>query len=103
VACSSSPSTPPEDAGGTDGGVVDASAPRDATPDASTPDASTTPDAGPPATPVAHERELRSVWLTSVYNLDWPSRSGLSADAQRAELDALFDLLAGAGFNAVFL
>jgi uncharacterized lipoprotein YddW (UPF0748 family) len=60
-------------------------------------------DSGPPGVEVAHERELRAVWLTTVYNLDWPSRSGLSADAQRAELDALFDLLRGAGFNAVFL
>jgi uncharacterized lipoprotein YddW (UPF0748 family) len=100
-ACSSSGATP------------DAATPLDAhrlPPDA-TRDATEPPedafvpaeDAGPPGVEVAHTRELRAVWLTTVYNLDWPSSGGLSADAQRAELDALFDLLRGAGFNAVFL
>lgn len=80
--------------------------PRDATLDAPEPSEDAfvpAEDAGPPGVEVAHTRELRAVWLTTVYNLDWPSRSGLSADAQRAELDALFDLLRGVGFNAVFL
>ncbi len=32
------------------------------------------------------EREMRGMWLASVANRDWPSRKGLSADQQRAEL-----------------
>ncbi|MEZ4252794.1 MAG: family 10 glycosylhydrolase [Polyangiales bacterium] len=89
---------------------LDAAMPEDATPEDATPArADATPedaapeDAGPTGVEATHERELRAVWLTTVYNLDWPSRSGLSADAQRAELDTLFDLFAQSGFNAVFL
>jgi len=52
---------------------------------------------------VSHDREVRGVWIATVYNINWPSRSGLSADAQRAELDALLDVAADAGMNSVFM
>ncbi|MBX3250864.1 MAG: family 10 glycosylhydrolase [Myxococcales bacterium] len=72
--------------------------------DAGTDDADVPPtDGGPELTAVSHRRELRGVWLTTVYNLDWPSRSSLSASAQREELEAILDLLVATGFNAVFL
>ncbi|MEZ4340006.1 MAG: family 10 glycosylhydrolase [Sandaracinaceae bacterium] len=69
------------------------------------PDAMVRPDAGPDVetVDVSHAREVRGVWIASVYNINWPSRSGLSGDAQRAELDHLLDVAAGAGMNAVFL
>ncbi|MGW3949819.1 glycoside hydrolase family 10 protein [Streptomyces sp. NPDC004752] len=35
--------------------------------------------------------ELRGVWLATVDNLDWPSKPGLTAAAQRAELIAHLD------------
>jgi uncharacterized lipoprotein YddW (UPF0748 family) len=49
---------------------------------------------------VAHPRELRGVWLTTVWNIDYPKTTG--ADAQRAELVEVLDVLAEARFNAVF-
>lgn len=53
----------------------------------------------PPALP----REFRGVWVASVYNLDWPSRAGLSAAAQRSELTGILDAAVEAGLNAVIL
>lgn len=46
--------------------------------------------------------ELRGVWISTVLNLDWPSKPGLSSELQREELRSLFDSLAIAGINAVF-
>jgi len=54
-------------------------------------------DAAPP--PVT--REFRGVWIATVANLDWPSKPGLSTDAQQAELRALLDRAAELNFNAV--
>lgn len=59
-------------------------------------------DAGMPAF-AGHPREFRGAWVATVFNIDWPSRTGLSAAAQRAEMDALLDAAAGAGLNAVML
>jgi uncharacterized lipoprotein YddW (UPF0748 family) len=49
----------------------------------------------------AVRRELRGVWIAAVANIDWPSRPGLPADQQRAELLTILDRAAGAGMNAV--
>ncbi|MEO7712206.1 MAG: family 10 glycosylhydrolase [Gemmatimonadaceae bacterium] len=46
-------------------------------------------------------REMRGVWIATVANIDWPSRTSLSADQQRAELVDLLDRAAAGGFNAV--
>ncbi len=61
-------------------------------------------DAGPPRTllEVAHAREMRGVWLSSVSNLDFPSRSGLSETAAHAELEAIVAQVERAGLNAIF-
>ncbi|MBS1714885.1 MAG: family 10 glycosylhydrolase [Armatimonadetes bacterium] len=48
-------------------------------------------------------REFRGAWVATVANIDWPSRPGLGADAQKSELDALLHELAGLKFNAVVL
>ncbi|MFD3501130.1 glycoside hydrolase family 10 protein [Streptomyces sp. NPDC058678] len=45
--------------------------------------------------------EMRGVWLATVTNRDWPSRPGLSAADQRAELVAHLDRAAESGLNAV--
>ncbi|HEY0133175.1 MAG TPA: family 10 glycosylhydrolase [Nannocystis sp.] len=52
---------------------------------------------------VSHPRELRAAWVASVGNINFPSKQGLSAEAQQAELSAMFDGIAQAGLNTVIL
>jgi len=47
--------------------------------------------------------EFRGLWAASVVNIDWPSRAGLSASAQQAELRSLLDLARKRNLNAVLL
>lgn len=52
------------------------------------------------------KREVRAVWLSTIYGLDWPSRpvtGGWSAEAQKLELTRMLDKLADAHFNTVFV
>ena len=56
------------------------------------------PDAPPPA-----PREFRAAWVSTVANIDWPSRPGLPAESQRAELTALLDRAAALHMNAIIL
>lgn len=51
----------------------------------------------------APSREFRGAWVATVYNLDWPSKAGLSAAQQQAELRAFFDLAAELKLNAILL
>lgn len=51
---------------------------------------------------VGHERELRGIWLTTVWNIDFPTSSSLSAQAQQDQLIEILDILHDTGFNAVF-
>ncbi|MEV5555643.1 family 10 glycosylhydrolase [Nonomuraea wenchangensis] len=51
-----------------------------------------------PATP---KRQLRAMWISSVANIDWPSRTGLTASAQQAEFRAWLDLAVAKRMNAV--
>lgn len=46
-------------------------------------------------------REFRGVWIATVANLDWPSRTTLTAAEQRGELVSLLDRAATLGANAV--
>jgi uncharacterized lipoprotein YddW (UPF0748 family) len=48
-------------------------------------------------------REMRGLWIATVANIDWPSRSGLTADQQRAELSDILNRAADLGINAVVL
>lgn len=48
------------------------------------------------------KRELRGVWIATVANIDWPSRSGLPIAQQQAELIEILDNHQRAGINAVF-
>ncbi|MER6538748.1 family 10 glycosylhydrolase [Streptomyces sp900105755] len=45
--------------------------------------------------------EMRGMWLATVSNRDWPSRTGLSASAQRKELTTLLDKAVDHRLNAV--
>ncbi|WP_307619670.1 glycoside hydrolase family 10 protein [Streptomyces sp. V3I7] len=47
--------------------------------------------------------EMRGLWIATVGNRDWPSRAGLSADAQRKELIAHLDRAVRLRLNTVIL
>ncbi|MFB0834060.1 glycoside hydrolase family 10 protein [Arthrobacter halodurans] len=47
--------------------------------------------------------EFRGLWTASVLNIDWPSRTGLSAAAQQTELRSILNLAVSRNLNAVFL
>lgn len=53
----------------------------------------------PPPVP----REFRAAWVATVAHIDWPSRPGLPAAAQRAEMQALLDRAVAIGLNALVL
>jgi uncharacterized lipoprotein YddW (UPF0748 family) len=46
-------------------------------------------------------REFRGVWVATVANIDWPSRPGLSTEAQQNELLAILDRTRELRMNAV--
>ena len=46
-------------------------------------------------------REFRGAWVASVYNIDWPSRKGLSSSAQQGELRAMLDQMVRLNLNAM--
>jgi len=48
-------------------------------------------------------REFRGVWITTVHNVDWPSRNGLPATEQQAELLRILDRCVDLRLNAVVL
>lgn len=47
--------------------------------------------------------EFRGAWVATVYNLDWPSKAGLGAEQQQAELRNIFDRAKSIGLNAILL
>jgi len=52
---------------------------------------------------VAPKRELRAAWITTVVNIDWPSRKGLVAQQQQAEFVTILDSLKALGMNAIIV
>lgn len=48
-------------------------------------------------------KEFRGAWVSSVYNLDWPSTKGLGVEQQKAEYIKLLDDLQDAGISAVIV
>jgi len=53
----------------------------------------------PPAAP----REFRAAWVSTVANIDWPSRPNLSAAKQQEEVIAILDRAKGMNLNAIVL
>ena len=47
--------------------------------------------------------EFRATWISTVYNLDWPSKKGLSVEDQKQEFISLLDGLQMAGLNSVIV
>lgn len=63
---------------------------------------------GPPTPPTETEqpvpeipREMRGMWIATVANIDWPTRTTLTADQQRAELVDILSRAAATGINTV--
>src|SRR5437868_200510 len=64
------------------------------------------PDTNTPITPTdtiapAITREMRGLWVATVGNIDWPSKQGLTADQQKAELVDILDRAVAAGLNTI--
>jgi uncharacterized lipoprotein YddW (UPF0748 family) len=51
--------------------------------------------------PLHAQPEFRGVWVTTVFNLDWPSKPGLPAAQQKAELRAIMDRAQQLKLNAI--
>ncbi|MFF5212084.1 glycoside hydrolase family 10 protein [Streptosporangium sp. NPDC000396] len=49
------------------------------------------------------KRQMRGVWIATVKNIDWPSRTGLPVARQQAEYLKLLDSAVKRRFNAVFV
>jgi uncharacterized lipoprotein YddW (UPF0748 family) len=66
--------------------------------------ASTTeePTEAPDLVSVSHPRELRGIWLTTAWNIDFPKNSGSGPAAHQQELADALDIIADSGFNTVF-
>lgn len=47
--------------------------------------------------------EMRGVWVSTVVNLDWPSKKGLSVDQQKAEFIRIASAQKALGINALFV
>ena len=67
-------------------------------PDRTVPVRKEVPDAPPPVM-----REFRGAWVAAVSHIDWPSRAGLTAAEQRAELLGILDRLVALRMNAIVL
>jgi len=55
------------------------------------------------AAPSQQSMGMRGVWITSAYNLDFPSRRGMSANELRNEIDTILARVHSLGMNAVFV
>ena len=53
--------------------------------------------------PVQATRELRGMWLTTVFNIDFPSRPGLPEAQVKAEYEKWLDLAVAQRHNAIFV
>ncbi len=47
------------------------------------------------------KREMRAVWVATVYNIDWPTRFGLPVEEQKRELIEMLDRHKKNGMNAI--
>ncbi|HEY7116152.1 MAG TPA: family 10 glycosylhydrolase, partial [Tepidisphaeraceae bacterium] len=56
-----------------------------------------------PPLPPPPPREFRAAWVATVANIDWPSKPGLPAAQQIAEIQTLLDRAADLNLNAIIL
>ena len=57
------------------------------------------PQEAPPPSP----REFRAAWVSTVANIDWPSRPGLPVAQQKAEIETTLDRARAMNLNAIIL
>jgi uncharacterized lipoprotein YddW (UPF0748 family) len=62
-----------------------------------------TPTPAVPPLPAPPPREWRAAWIATVANIDWPSKPGLPAAQQQAEIRSLCDTAQRIGLNALIL
>ncbi|HSJ02332.1 MAG TPA: family 10 glycosylhydrolase [Verrucomicrobium sp.] len=55
------------------------------------------------ACPSSATAEMRGAWVASVHNLNFPSRAGLSAGAQQAEIRRIVELAASCNLNSLMV
>src|SRR3712207_4835356 len=51
----------------------------------------------------AADREFRGAWVATVHNIDWPSKPGLPASTQQAQLVAILERARELKLNAILL
>lgn len=71
-----------------------------------TPESSTDPDPKPVVDITDQKREMRSAWIATVFNIDWPETKGTdeaTVAAQKAQLRAYLDAAKKANLNTVYL
>jgi uncharacterized lipoprotein YddW (UPF0748 family) len=90
AACTTTPLTPSPDSG--------PMAPAAPGAGSGQPPASLTGPVPPPA-----PREFRAAWVSTVANIDWPSRTGLPVARQQAEAIAILDRASALNLNAIVL
>lgn len=56
---------------------------------------------GAPDYPPAVEREFRAAWVATVFNMDWPSQSGLPIEQQQAQIIKILDRAREMNLNAL--
>ncbi|MFC0135879.1 glycoside hydrolase family 10 protein [Massilia eurypsychrophila] len=59
--------------------------------------------AGPTSLPPAAPREFRAAWVSTVANIDWPTKPNLNSAQQQAEAIAILDRARAMNLNAVVL
>jgi len=92
--CSSTPTAPMPETG---------AAPGSPPAPAGAPAAPSAPAAVNAHTPPPAPREFRAAWVSTVANIDWPSRSNLSTARQQAEALAILDRARALNLNAIVL
>ncbi|BAZ06349.1 hypothetical protein NIES3974_30100 [Calothrix sp. NIES-3974] len=69
------------------------------------PPGESSPITPPPSSPisVSHNREFRGAWVSTVWNIDFPSKSNLPVEEQKAEFIKIANTLQRLNFNALIL
>lgn len=55
------------------------------------------------AAPASPDKEMRGVWISSVYNLDYPAKPTTDAASLRSQADSILDGVQSMNLNTVFL
>jgi uncharacterized lipoprotein YddW (UPF0748 family) len=56
-----------------------------------------------PINTIGQQQEMRAAWVSTVFNIDWPSKAGLPVEQQKAEYIRMLDELKATGMNAIIV